>query len=86
MTMAMLAIIILFCLICLRKKKTTMSTLVVVFFFFLLCSIHPHKRKHWPIFNPKAIAFVNVHHFDYIIKFEKKTKNFKSKRIAVNNR
>jgi len=87
MTMAMLAVIIFFCLICLKKKKTmTLTLVVVVFFFFLLCSIHPHKRKHWPIFNPKSIAFVNVHHFDYIIKFEQKTKKLKSKRIAVNNR
>jgi hypothetical protein len=72
--MVMLAIIIFFFLICSRKKKTTTLPLfVVVFFFFLLYSIHPHKRKHWPIFNPKSIAFVNVHHFDYIIKFEKQT-------------
>jgi hypothetical protein len=72
--MAMLTVIIFFFLICSGKKKTTTLTLIVViFFFFLLCSIHPHKTKQWPIFNPKSIAFVNVHHFDYIIKFEKQT-------------
>jgi hypothetical protein len=29
---------------------------------------------------------MNVHHFDYIIKFIKKTKKVKSKKITVNNR
>jgi hypothetical protein len=86
MMMAILVVIIFFFLICFSKKKTTLTFIVIVFFFFLLYSIHPCKRKHWPIFNPKSIGLVNVHHFDYIIKFEKKTKKQKIKRNAVNNR
>jgi hypothetical protein len=49
-----------------------MTTLVLVFFFFFwLYSICPHKKIHWLVLNPKSIVFVNAHHFDYIMKFEK---------------
>jgi hypothetical protein len=86
MMMAMLVIIIFFFLICSKKNKTTLTIVVIILFFFLLCSIHPHKKRHWPIFNPKSITFVNVHHFDCIIKFEKQTKKLKGKKTIVNNR
>jgi hypothetical protein len=68
----MLIVVFFFFLVCFEKKKTTTMTLAIVFFFFWFCSIHPHQKKHWLIFNPKSIAFVNAHHFDYIKKFEKK--------------
>jgi len=69
-----------FFLICSRKKKTTMIDDVHYRLFLLLTLFHssPGKTTLARFLNPEYIVFVNAHHFDYIIKFEKKQKKLKN--------
>jgi hypothetical protein len=69
-----------FFLICSRKKKTMMINDAHCRLFLLLTPFHssPRKTTLARFLNPKYVVFVNVHHFDYMIKFEKKQKKLKN--------